>query len=93
VTSPNYVQTVLNLLHAKLLDLDPDLARLYALLALTKGMDTSMEDVHDAWALWRNTTNPDHRSLIPFAELADEEQELDREYAVAIHAAARWVTA
>jgi hypothetical protein len=40
-------------------------------------------------ALYRNVTNPAHRSLIPFDELDAEVQELDREYMNAIHEAAQ----
>lgn len=86
----NYVQVVLGRLceHHATSGLDADLLHLYALLALTKGGDTSLQDVHDAWALWRNTTAPDHRSLVPFAELTAAVQELDRPYMEAIHWAA-----
>lgn len=85
----NYVQVVLDKLNAELPELDPELAQLYALLAVTKGTETSLEDVHDAWALWRNTTNPRHKSLVPFVELSADVQELDRTYMDAIHVAAR----
>lgn len=90
--STNYVQAVLDRLHASV-ELESDLADLYALLALTKGTTTTLQDVHDAWSLWRNTTNPGHRSLVPFNELTDEVQEMDREYMDAIHKAARSVRA
>jgi hypothetical protein len=73
---------------AELPGLDPVLANLYALLALTKGEETSLEDVHDAWAVWTATTRGVHRSLIPFAELSPEVQELDRKYVDGIHRAA-----
>ena len=88
MSEPNYVQSVLERLNAASPGLDPDLAQLYALLALTLGVDTSLCDVHEAWAVWRNASNPQHRFLIPFDELATEVQELDREYMLAIHKAA-----
>lgn len=87
--SKNYVQLVLDRLHAESPGLDPDLAQLYALLVMTKGVETTLEDVHEAWGLWRNTTNPAHRSLIPFSELTPEVQELDRVYVDAIHRTAK----
>ena len=65
-----------------------DLLRLYTLLVLVKGVNTSLEDVHDAWAVWRQTTNVTHRSLVPFDQLTQEVQELDRPYVEAIHRAA-----
>jgi hypothetical protein len=85
----NHVQDILDRLSHELADLDPegldpDLVRLYALLALTKGADTTLRDVHDAWALWRTTTRPNHRSLVPFDELSADVQELDRPYRDAI---------
>ena len=49
-----------------------------------KGTETTLENVHDAWSTWRDATRPDHPSLVPFAELAPDVQELDRKYADAI---------
>lgn len=85
----NYVQRARQALLDELPDLDLALADLYVLLVLTQGEETSLQDVHDAWAVWRNDSNPDHRSLIPFDELALDVQELDREYMDAIHKAAQ----
>ena len=65
-------------------DCPPELLRLYALLVLTTGVITSLEDVHNAWSAWRQATRPDHPSLVPFADLAPEVQELDRKYMDAI---------
>lgn len=81
--SKNYIQILREKLelksncHGTLLDL-------YLLLVLSKGGNTTLKDVHDAWAIWKNTKMPEHRSLIPFDELSPETQELDREYANAI---------
>lgn len=88
MSDPNYVQAVLERLNAASPGLDPDLAQLYALLALTLGADTTLCDVHEAWAVWRNASNPRHPSLVPFDELSADVQELDREYMIAIHKAA-----
>lgn len=84
----NYVEQAMSILAEETGPLEKDLLRLYALLALTRGTDTTLEDVHDAWALWRNETNPQHRSLRPFDALTIDVQELDRRYADAIHRAA-----
>lgn len=80
----NYIQTGADKLDEALPGLDPDLARLYVLLILAKGGETTRKDVHDAWALWRNTTRPDHPALIEFDELTPEVQELDQKYLTAI---------
>lgn len=73
------------------------LVRLYALLALVKGEDVTLEDVHDAWAMDMNfkEKNPpycyghDHHSLVPFDQLSKETQERDHEYVDAIKDVAR----
>lgn len=80
----SYVDDVRDSLAARLPGLEPSLLDLYALLALAKGVNTSLEDVHDAWAVWRSRSRPDHKSLLPFDQLTEEVQELDRKYADAI---------
>lgn len=85
----NYVQHVINKLHIEIPDLDPWLALQYAQLTITKGEATTPEDVHDAWAIWRNYTKPDHASIVPFDQLTPEVQELDLPYMNAIHTVAR----
>lgn len=67
----------------------PELVKVYTLLALVKGEQTTLIDVHDAWALWKMSTRPDHWSLVPFAELAEEVQAKDQRYVDGIHRAAR----
>ena len=69
-------------------DCPPDLLRLYALLVLVQGPNTRLEDVHDAWACWREATRPYHPALVPFGDLTSDVQELDRKYMDAIHAVA-----
>ncbi len=66
------------------MNVEDDLLDLYLLLAFTKGIDTELIDVHDAWAIWRNKTAPEHRSLVPFNQLTQEVQELDRPYCESI---------
>lgn len=65
------------------------LFRLYAVLVLVKGGATTTSDVHDAWCAWMQASDPNHRSLRPFAELDPEIQAADEPYVAAIHAAAR----
>lgn len=70
---------------------DADLMRLYALLVHTTGTATSLKDVHDAWALWRTHTKPEHADLVEFEQLPADVQDYDRPYRDAIRelAAAR----
>jgi hypothetical protein len=84
----NYVDQAVWKLAARLPDCDIDLLRLYALLALSKGVNTSARDVHDAWALWRTTTKADHPSIVPFARLSLAVQKLDDPYVEAIQGVA-----
>lgn len=85
----NYAQRVYDRMAAALPGNDPQLLRLYALLAMTTGTQTTLRDVHEAWALWRTMTNPGHKSLVPFGELSAEVAELDRPYRDAIVEVAR----
>jgi hypothetical protein len=84
----SYAQRTVSAITQALPDLEPDLIRLYALLALVKGEQATLADVHDAWAIWRDQTRPDHRSIVPFDELTPETQELDRPYMEVIRAVA-----
>lgn len=83
----NYAEFVIDLVRTEKPDLEPELARLYALLVLITGADTSLEDVHDAWSIWKTATDPEHRSLVPFSGLSANVQELDREYQHVIESA------
>lgn len=65
-------------------DCDSDLLDLYTLLVMVRGAHVTLEDVHDAWAIWQSNIDVGHLSLIPFDELAEEKKELDRKYADAI---------
>lgn len=78
-------EEIFELLASKLSECDRELIRLYALLACVRGENTTLEDVHDAWALWRIQSRPDHPSAIPFDQLSVEVQEYDRPYAEAIY--------
>lgn len=86
--SANYIQRAREILSKKI-DVEPDLLDLYTLLVFTKGVDVELIDIHDAWAVWRTKTSPDHKSAIPFAHLSPEVQELDRPYMEAVAQTAR----
>lgn len=81
---PNYIQAVIDEFKRILPDLPDDLIELYALLAITWGQMTSAFEVHTAWAVWRNRTNPGHKSLIPFEDLEPDIKALDDPYVDAI---------
>lgn len=78
-----YIHKIQNILGLKI-DVENDLLDLYVLVVLLKGENTTLEDIHDAWAVWKNKTSPEHKSVIPFSELSLEVQELDRKYTNAI---------
>jgi len=84
----NYIRTARDLL-AKKIDVDEPLLDLYTLLAFVTGEKTDLKHVHHAWAVWRDRTNPTHESLVPFSELSEETQELDRKYVDAIRETAK----
>ena len=84
----NYIRMARDLL-AKKIDVDERLLNLYTLLVFVTGDKTNLEHVHDAWAVWRDRTNPNHESLVPFSELSEETQELDRKYVDAIRETAQ----
>jgi len=89
----NYVQLATAVLRKELgSGLDSDLERLYVLLVFTRGEQTTLRDVHDAWAIWRTQTNPQHKSCICFEDLTPEVQELDRKYMQAIRDTSFWLS-
>jgi len=65
------------------------LFRMYAVLALAKGVGVDLEDVHNAWSAWMSTRDPDHRSIKPLADLEPAVQDADRPYLEAIRRVAR----
>lgn len=66
-------------------DRSEGLFRIYAVLVLAKGQDTTAEDVHNAWVAWMAGRQPDHESLIPFRALSASTQSEDTPYLLAIH--------
>lgn len=81
-TPENYISAVSEYLY-KLWDepIDKDLHDLYVLLVVVRGAHVTLEDVHDAWAVWKNNYDVGHISLVPFDELSDEVKALDKYYA------------
>jgi hypothetical protein len=87
----NYIQKARSILAEKI-DVEEDLLDVYTLLVFTTGSDTELVDVHEAWAIWKNKTDPSHKSLVPFSELTPEVRELDRKYVEAIQETAREIS-
>lgn len=66
-----------------------DLLQVYGLLVFVVGERCTKRNIHDAWSVWQNLTQPEHRSLLPFDELTREVQRLDEEYRRAVVAVAK----
>lgn len=61
----------------------PRLTDLYLLLVLVRGHDVTLQDVHDAWAVYRSksdSTRPPHPDLKPFEELSSPTQAKDEPF-------------
>lgn len=65
-----------------------ELFRIYAVLLRTKGAETSISDVHDAWSAWMSGKEPEHDSIRPFNKLDEVTQAEDQPFLVAIKKAA-----
>ena len=83
----NYIEKVKSLLEVELkmkgTDYE-DLLDVYGLLVLTVGKNCTNEHIHNAWSIWQNKTQPEHRSLKPFIELTEKVQDLDELYRQAV---------
>ena len=91
----NYIEEVQTEL-AKHIKVGKGLMDYYSLLVLLLGEETTLADVHDAWAVninrtWKkeNPTLGEHRSVIPFDQLKEETQIKDQKFVDAIHKTAR----
>lgn len=89
----NYIEEVKTEL-SKHIKVGKGLTNYYSLLVLLLGEETSLADVHDAWAVnidstWDKTTLGNHRSCIPFDELSPEIQAKDQKFVDAIHKTTR----
>ena len=83
----NYIQNIQNLLEKELKMRGTPyegLLETYGLLVLIVGENCSNENIHDAWSIWQNKTQPNHRSLIPFNKLTKDVQDLDELYRQAV---------
>lgn len=53
---------------------------LYALLATSTGTNTTLRDIHNAWAIWQFPKNPNHNALVPFEELTSDIKKEDEPF-------------
>ena len=65
------------------------LFRIYAVLAIAKGDEVTVEDVHAAWSAWMTGVDPTHPALVPFDQLSHDAVEADRPYVDAIREASK----
>lgn len=65
-----------------------DLFLIYAVLLRAKGVEVQAEDVHDAWSAWMLGIDPDHESIVPFADLDEATRAEDGPFLLAIRRAA-----
>ena len=89
----NYIDEVKEEL-AKHIRVGKGLMNVYSLLVLVKGTDTTLEDVHDAWAVninqsWDKEQYGEHFSMVPFNELKMETQDKDQHFVDGIHKTAQ----
>lgn len=77
---PNYIQVFEDHLQKKFPVCPPDLIKLYALISLVTRGNASAEDIHNAWAVRKNETFPEHRSLVPYNSLPEAIRLRDMKY-------------
>jgi hypothetical protein len=86
----SYFTDVIDQLRSKTPASPYDLLRFHALLVLTTGENTTVEDVHNAWSAWRaHLGPPDGPEIVPFDELTPGRRELDLKYRDIIRDVAR----
>lgn len=84
-----YVTRASAALRRELPGVAPGLLRKYTLLALVRGEETTLEDVHNAWAVWRAECQPVDPDVRPFRTLPDDARERGRPTVEAIRRVAR----
>jgi hypothetical protein len=85
----NYLVEIANQIRAAIPDTlvpeDADeLFLTYAVLARSRGTETTAENVHDAWTAWMASRREHHDSMVPFADLPASVQREDEPFAEAI---------
>lgn len=85
----NYVDEVKAEL-GKHINVGKGLMNYYSLLVLLLGENTTLADVHDAWAVnindsWNKAEYGEHFSMVPFDQLKPETAAKDQRFVDAIH--------
>jgi hypothetical protein len=62
---------------------------IYAVLALAKGQAVDARDIHNAWAAWMTTLDPEHDSIVPYDDLPPEVRHEDDPFVAAVRRVAR----
>jgi hypothetical protein len=65
---------------------------IYAVLALAKGVDVEARDIHNAWAAWMSTREPQHASIVPYEDLPSDVRREDDPYVAAVRQVARRIS-
>jgi hypothetical protein len=60
------------------------LFRIYAVLALARGEELELADVHNAWVAWMADIDSEHEALVPFERLGQDVAGTDFPYLDAI---------
>jgi hypothetical protein len=68
------------------------LFRLYAVLVLVKGEETTPADVHHAWAAWKAERDPANPNIRPFLELDGPTRAADEPFAAAVREVASQIS-
>lgn len=62
---------------------------IYAVLALAKGDNVQPRDIHNAWAAWMSTRDPEHESIVPYEDLPADVRREDDPFLAAVRQVAR----
>ena len=65
-----------------------ELLRIYAGIVANNGVEATWVTVHNGWAVWRATTNPENKNLVPAKDLEPDEIVKDDPWVSAIRAVA-----
>jgi predicted lipase len=85
----NYVQAIIDDLKSLLMGSPEEEVRMYALVVMNEGLNSTLEHVHNAWATYRATNGHSYIDAIPFNQLSTDVQEINATALDAVHTVAR----